>query len=208
MKQSVTAGQFRASGLARSMSSNQSGFSLVEVLVAIVVLSLGMLGAVGMQTTAMQSNREARNQAVATTFARELAEKMRGNKSVATQTTAANNPYLFDTLLTGSSTVATFSVNCFNAGCLTGTDVAAWDVADWQGRVQALLPTPRAKVCFDDAPFDSTGKPRWACTGLGDIAVLKISWTRTNTVGTLEFAASTGVGVPAVVVPLTAGSTQ
>ena len=87
----------------------QSGFSLIEVLVAIVVLSLGMLGAVGMQTTAMQSNREARSQAVATTFSRELAEKMRGNHAIAIQTTASNNPYRFDTTLTGTSSVATFT---------------------------------------------------------------------------------------------------
>ncbi len=191
---------------ARALTAAQSGFSLVEVLVAIVVLSLGMLGAVGMQTTAMQSNREARSQAVATTFARELAEKMRGNKTVAIQTTSANNPYLFDSTLTGTSSVATFTVNCFTTGCPLATDAATWDVADWQGRVQAALPTPRVKVCFDKNPFDSAGMPRWACTDDGDVAVLKMSWTRNNTAGTLTFAASSGV--PVVVVPLTAGSSQ
>ena len=56
----------------------QSGFSLIEVLVAIIILSVGMLGAVGMQATALQSNKETRYQAIATTFGRELAEKMRG----------------------------------------------------------------------------------------------------------------------------------
>lgn len=197
----------QAAAPARSLSAaQQSGFSLIEVLVSILLLSLGMLGAVGMQTTAMQSNREARSQAVATTFARELAEKMRGNHTVAIQTTAANNPYLFDTTLTGTSSVASFSANCFTTGCPTAANVATWDVADWQGRVQAALPTPRVKVCFDDSPFDSSGKPRWACTDNGDVAVLKMSWTRNNTAGTLEFAASSGV--PVVVVPLTAGSSQ
>ena len=196
-----------AAAPAKGPAAAQSGFSLIEVLVAIVVLSLGMLGAVGMQTTAMQSNREARSQAVATTFSRELAEKMRGNHAIAIQTTAVNNPYLFDTTLTGTSSVATFAVNCFTTttGC-SATEAAAWDVSDWQGRVRAALPTPRVKVCFDKNPFDSVGKPRWACTDDGDVAVLKMSWTRNNTAGTLEFAASSGV--PVVVVPLTAGSTQ
>ena len=40
----------------------QQGFSLVEVLVAIVVLSFGLLGMVGMQAFSLQSNREARLQ--------------------------------------------------------------------------------------------------------------------------------------------------
>jgi len=165
-----------------------------------------MLGAVGMQTTALQSNKEARNQAAATTLARELAEKMRGNHTVAIKTTSADNPYIFDSTLVGASTIATPSVNCFTDGCPTVKDAASWDVADWQGRVLAALPTPRVKVCFDQDPFDSTGKPRWACTNTGDIAVLKMSWTRNNTGGILEFAASTGA--PVVVVPLTAGSSE
>lgn len=187
-------------------SISQEGFSLIEVLVAIVILSIGMLGAVGMQSAAMQSNKEARNQAAAVTFARELGERMRGNHTVAIQTTAANNPYLFDTTLTGTSSIATFSVNCFTAGCPIPKDAATWDVADWQTRLQATLPTPRVKVCFDQSPYDSAGVARWACTNDGDLSVVKMSWTSSNTAGTLTFAASTGI--PMVVLPLTAGSSQ
>lgn len=183
----------------------QSGFSLIEVLVAIIILSIGMLGAVGMQAAAMQSNKEARNQATATTFARELAEKMRGNKSVAITTTLAVNPYIFETTLNATFTVATPSTNCFLNGCPLAADIATWDVADWQGRVQTALPTPRVKTCFDQSPFDSSGMPQWACSNSGDIAVLKMGWTRNNTGGTLELASS---GIPLVVLPLTAGSSQ
>ena len=165
-----------------------------------------MLGSVGMQSTAMQSNKESRNQAAAVTFARELGEKMRGNHTVAIQTTAADNPYLFDTTLSGMSSVATFSVNCFTTGCPILKDAAIWDVADWQGRVQATLPTPRVKVCFDKNPYDSAGIARWDCTNDGDLSVLKMSWTSSNTAGSLTFAASTGT--PLVVLPLTAGSSQ
>lgn len=188
-----------------SSRREQSGFSLLEVLIAIIILSIGMLGAVGMQAAALQSNKEARNQATATTFARELAEKMRGNKSVAIQTTTAANPYLFDVTLAGTS-ISPPTPNCFTAACSTPKDAATWDVADWQSRAQDALPSPRIKVCFDQDPFDSVGKPRWACTDDGDIAVLKMSWTRNSTAGTLEFAATTGV--PVVVVPLTAGSSE
>ena len=185
---------------------DQYGFSLIEVLVAIIVLSIGMLGAVGMQSAALQSNKESKNQAAAVTFARELGERMRGNHSVAIKTVASDNPYLFDTSLTGTSSVATFSVNCFTTGCSVPKDAASWDVADWQGRVLAVLPTPRVKVCFDKDPYDSAGIARWACTDDGDVSVLKMSWTSSNTAGSLTFAASTGV--PLVVLPLTAGSSQ
>lgn len=184
----------------------QSGFSLIEVLVAIIVLSVGLLGAVGMQSAALQSNKESKNQAAAVTFARELGERMRGNHGVAIKKVASDNPYLFDTTLTGTSSVATFSVNCFTAGCSVPKDAAAWDVADWQGRVLAVLPTPRIKVCYDKDPYDSAGVARWACTDDGDLSVVKMSWTSSNTAGSLTFAASTGI--PLVVLPLTAGSTE
>ena len=187
-------------------SQNQYGFSLIEVLVAIIILSVGMLGAVGMQSAALQSNKESKNQAAAVTFARELGERMRGNHGVAIKTVASDNPYLFDTTFTGTSSVAAFSVNCFTTGCSVPKDAAAWDVADWQGRVLAILPTPRVKVCFDQNPYDSAGIARWACTNDGDLSVLKMSWTSSNTAGSLTFAANTGV--PLVVLPLTAGSSE
>ena len=187
-------------------NSTQVGFSLIEVLVAIIILSVGMLGAVGMQSAALRSNKESKNLAAAVMFARELGERMRGNHSVAIKTVASDNPYLFDTTLTGTSSVATFNVNCFTAGCSVPKDSATWDVADWQGRVLAALPTPRVKVCFDKDPYDSAGIARWACTNDGNLSVLKMSWTSSNTAGSLTFAANTGV--PMVVLPLTAGSTE
>ena len=190
----------------------EAGFSLIEVLVAIIILSIGMLGAVGMQAAALQSNKETRNQAIATTLGRELAEKMRGNNAIAIKTLAAENPYLFDITLSAPPPMPSGLISCGTTGCTSPLNLATWDVFDWQQRVQAALPSPRVRVCFDGEPFDSAGNARWACSvpagggAGGDVAVLKISWTRSNTAGTLEFAGSSGV--PVVVVPLTAGSPQ
>lgn len=184
----------------------EAGFSILEVLISIVILSFGVLGAVGMQVSAMQANKEARNQATATNFARELAERMRGNHTTAIKTTAADNPYLFDITLASTTAITAPAVNCFTTGCPIVKDAATWDVAEWQTRVKDALPTPRVKVCYDQDPFDAAGKPRWNCTDNGDIAVLKMSWTRSNTAGTLEFAGNSGL--PVIVVPLTAGSSQ
>ena len=187
-------------------SPGQSGFSILEVLIAIIILSIGMLGAVGMQAAALRSNKESRNQATAATFARELAEKMRGNYVVAIKTTATDNPFLLNTTLTGTTTIATPSVNCFNSACTDLKDAAIWDVADWQTRVKDALPTPRVRVCLDSAPFDATGVAKWACTGTGDIMVLKMGWTRNNTKGELEAAnAANDVVPPVVVLPVTPG---
>lgn len=204
-----TVGSLGATPLRRPRSAGvQAGFSILEVLIAIIILSIGMLGAIGMQATALQANKETRNQAIATTFARELAEKMRGNHKVAIRTLAVGvNPYLFDVTLPSTPVVATPATNCFTAACPLLEDAARWDVADWQSRVQRELPTPRVKVCFDQDPFDGEGKSRWACTDTGDIAVLKMSWNRKATDGQLVFT-SQAESLPTLVIPLTAGSSQ
>ena len=53
-----------------SRPAGARGFTLLEVLVAIVVLSFGVLGAVGLQAAALQANREARNQSTAVALGR------------------------------------------------------------------------------------------------------------------------------------------
>jgi type IV pilus assembly protein PilV len=194
----------------------QRGFSLLEVLISIIILSFGLLGMVGMMAKALQANREARLQSSAVNFARELGELMRANKDVGTQTTSATNPYLID--WNSASSVPAAAVNCFTGDCYsnpttTKLAIATFDVREWVTRVNTELPGARVLVCFDDAPFTSGGTAQWACTAGGTVAVIKIGWTRGSTdrslTGTAAFEKSTGSGAapPSVVVPVTAGST-
>lgn len=185
----------------------QRGFSLIEVLVALFVLSIGVLGAVGMQAAALKSNKEVRYQAIAGTFARELAEKMRGNHAVAIKTASASNPYLINTITTPfAGTAPPNSDNCFLSGCADGAVIAAWDMYDWQTRLGVALPTPKVVVCFDATPYTSAGLAQWACSNTGDTVVVKMSWTHSNTAGTLEFASA--ATEPLIILPLTAGSSE
>lgn len=85
--------QFAGGRRAPRRAKCATGFSLVEVLVSIVVLSFGLLGMVGMQAAALQSNREARLQSSAVVLVRELAETIRGNKVEGIKPTASN-PYI------------------------------------------------------------------------------------------------------------------
>lgn len=185
----------------------QRGFTLVEVLVSVVILSIGVLGAVGMQAASLQSNREVRYQVIAASIARELAEKMRGNHIIAVKTTSTDNPYLLDTTLTASSTLTAPTTNCYTTSCPTGLDIAAWDIYDLQVRLKDALPTPRIRICMDTQPFTSAGIAKWDCTAGGNVAMLKLAWNRAGTKGETEFTSQTTT-VPLVVLPLTAGSTE
>lgn len=182
-----------------SRSLRQAGFTLLEVLVSIVVLSFGVLGVVGLQAAALQANKEARYQSAAVALGRELGDLMRGNKDVAINNASASNPYLID--YTG--TLPTANPTC--APCTSQIQVAQFNMRDWLARVSATLPGVHVKVCFDATPYTSSdGVPQWGCTDSGGLAVVKIGWTRQSTdtsSTTLDRAVR-----PVVVLPLIAGS--
>ena len=196
----------------RTFSRTSKGFSLIEVLVAIVILAFGMLGTVGMQAFALQANRDARLQAQATVLARELAEMMRGNKEIAVKTTSTDNPYLVSAM-TMATPVYCMSITNATTGCTTSADVASAEMTDWLTRVAAELPDARVTVCFDGAPFDANGLPQWTCnaTGADEIVYIKIGWTRASTdrsqtgSAALERASDSG-SRPYVIFPVTGGN--
>lgn len=189
------------------------GFTLIEVLVAIIVFSFGLLGMVGMQAFALQANREARIQSQATSLARELAEMMRGNKQIAVLTTTATNPYL-GTFSVGSLTPTTASY-CLSvsSSCSNTTDIASAEMTEWLSRVDSILPGARISVCFDGTPYDANGLPQWTCTPgtVNDMVFIKIGWTQSSTdrskSGSAAFnQASDTNSRPNLVLPVTSGS--
>ncbi len=201
------------------------GFSLVEVLISVVVLTFALLGAAGLQVASLQATRESRLQAAGVRYGQELAELMRSNKNTAVKLTASANPYIYNSVTSTLSSpgcgypglAACATAGTKNAG-ITSSAVAERDVYEWAERVKSDLPGARILVCEDSAPYDGDGLPQWACSGTGGTLVLKIGWTRNNTLrgatGTDAVNTSnTNTGAfdkalrPSVIFPLIAGST-
>lgn len=190
------------------------GFTLIEVLVSIVVLSFGVLGMVGLQASSLQATRETRQQSASVRLAKELAQLMRGNQAIAVQADASKNPYLVD--YSGGTRTAP-AANCFTSdACQTSvpsdsqTKVATWEVDDWLSRVDQELPGARVKVCFDATPYASDGLPQWDCSDTGGVAIVKIGWTqrRFNSASSTTDEVLDQATRPSVVLPLTAGHTS
>ena len=191
--------------------NKQNGFSLIEVLISIIILSFGLLGMVGLQAAAIQSNRDARLQSTAMTQATELAEMMRGNKDVALLT--ASNPYLgdFSSPLAPNTTSYCLNADPATTPCATSVTFADGQMTEWLSRVDSDLPGARVSICVDAAPYDGAGLPRWPCTppvaGSTAPVVIKIGWTRGST-----DKAKTGAALldratrPGIVLTITPGS--
>lgn len=190
----------------------ETGFSMIEVLISIIVLTIGLLGMVGIQAASLRANREARLQSSAMVLARELADMLRGNKQVGIRTTA--NPYLFELTSPLQAVTPSFCLNVASGRCADNTEVANAQITEWLARLDAELPGARVVSCIDAAPFDEVGLPQWSCTapvaGVVGSVVIKIGWTRGATdrsaTGTaaLDLAANAG-SLPGIVLPVTAG---
>jgi type IV pilus assembly protein PilV len=184
------------------------GFTLLEVLVSVIILTLGILGAVSLQTVAFQNNREARLQATATKFAAEIADAMRANKSVGQNTTASANPYLVDYSYSPSTapTFPSITEECDTENCTSALNVAKWEIRSILERIHSELPYARTRVCVDDNPYDTSGKARWSCTGTGDFISIKLGWgARDFSTGKVETSQSDTV-LPKIVFLSRAGS--
>jgi len=94
-------------------SQKQSGISLIEILVSIVIVCFGLLGVAGLLTTGLKSTQESQYRTQASFLAYDMADRMRSNRQVA---------------LSGESKT---SVTATNA-------IAVSDKTDWQTTVSAL----------------------------------------------------------------------
>lgn len=74
------------------MKRNQAGVGLVEVLVALIILSVAVLGFVALQVRALASSQEASLNLQATTLARDLSERIRMNREGLLEYRSEANP--------------------------------------------------------------------------------------------------------------------
>lgn len=105
-----------------------NGFSLIEVLFAVFVLSLGILGIAALQTISKQSNFEAIQRTTATMLANDIIERMRANPDSLASYVQSAQPVTTST--EPSPACNTDTVTC------SGTQLAAHDLWEWQ---QAIL---------------------------------------------------------------------
>lgn len=158
----------------------QAGTSMIEVLVAIVVVSIGLLGVAGVQLAGMRNTYSSKQRSLATELAQDLADRIRANQTDFA-TGAYNQPA---TAPYATSRNASCVVGA--AGSAIGTPVAcaagalaADDLAEWQAQISRLLGNAAGIVCRDasnqEGRYDGTSITP-ACTDSGDTYAIKIWW--------------------------------
>ncbi len=98
---------------------HQRGVGMIEILVALIVLAIGVLGFVALQYRAMQASAESTSRVQAITIARDLAERIRVNR---------NSFSIYQDEIKKPADQKTFKTNCVTTNC-NDTDLADFDVA-------------------------------------------------------------------------------
>lgn len=109
----------------------QKGFTLLEVLVAMVVLAIGLLGLASLQSTAMQFASSAYLRSQAANFAYDMADRMRVNRQA-----ALNGDY---------NDVAFVTPTCVSPLTPTGT-IDEQDEQAWQNTLACTLPLGTGRI--------------------------------------------------------------
>jgi len=124
----------------RDFRRKEAGFTLIEVLITVAVMSFALLGLAGLQITALKNNQSAHQRAQATLLAYDAADRMRGNRNEA----LAGN---YDTLITDPAP--------------SGTSMLATDVASWKNALAATLPSGNGSIATDTATGIVTILVQW-----------------------------------------------
>jgi type IV pilus assembly protein PilV len=139
-------------------SIKQRGFTMVEVLVALVVLAIGLLGIAALYLNSLQSGRTAIYRTQAVNLAADLADRIRSNRTAQ----AAYGTLFAD--------AAVEVAGCYTTGGCIDTDLASSDLARWKGTLAQVLPNGEGQVVVI-APV-AAGEPanyvvtvRWAEVG-------------------------------------------
>lgn len=115
---------------AQSAAAGARGFSLLEVMIALIVLSVGLLGIAGLQTFSLQFNHQSYERTQATVFISEIFDRMMANPAAA-RAGAYDSVAPADT----SSSYSAYG-NCPTTGCASTGELAIYDLFIWKTAIE------------------------------------------------------------------------
>lgn len=143
------------------------GFTLVEVLVALLVLAIGIAGAAAAQVAATRTRHDTMLMSAAVQLAAGLAGHIRANPS------ASYAQFDYHAGRDGPPSPASFC-----DGRCDSTQMAEADLAELRSTLHANFPGGRALVCRDARVWDEARKAlAWDCAAAAQAPlVIKLGW--------------------------------
>lgn len=118
------------------ISKRQQGFTLLEVMVALLVFSIGLLGLASLQVSGLSFNRSAYERTQANYLAYDILDKMRANRTAANDGSYDN---AFGDYPSALSCVGS-TANC------SAANMAQADIYQWKNELGTLLASGKGSV--------------------------------------------------------------
>jgi type IV pilus assembly protein PilV len=114
----------------RFPTRSSRGFSLLEVMVALLVLSIGLLGLAGLQTFSLKFNHQSYERTQATLLIYDIMDRITANPLAA-------RAGVFDSVPVGAAaSTYTASPSCQTSGCAPN-DLASYDLNSWKLQLES-----------------------------------------------------------------------
>ena len=128
-----------------------NGFTLLEVMIAMVIFAVGMLGLAGIQSISLQNEHASYSRSQAILLAYEMADKLKANPG-------GSINYVVDA---NTTTIAGYSDStmCTANNC-TITNIVDYDIGLWKEAVSTLLPGGQASIT-NPTPLNHTITVHW-----------------------------------------------
>lgn len=114
---------------------SQAGVTMIEVLIAVLVLAIGLLGMAAMQMQAVKLNHSAYLRTQASVLAYDISDRIRANDDLA---------------------IAGRYDRALDAAIPTATDLPSQDIAQWVDNIRTTLPSGNGSIVRNGRVFTIT----------------------------------------------------
>lgn len=136
----------RYANIEQTRKSRQSGYSLLEVLIAMAITSVGLFGLAGMQAVGLNNNHSAYHRSQATVMAYDIADRMRANLS-------SIDNYLTSHMTLAQARTMGATVGCKSTSGCTSVQMARNDLIDWDTELNSVLPGATGTITLTDGIY-------------------------------------------------------
>lgn len=123
------------------------GVGLIEVLVALLVISIGVLGMAGLQSRSLQHNQVAYVRSQAVIMANDMMDRIRANRSLAESTSSyvsSKSQHLAD-----GCTEDYYPDTCETGSC-SSAELAEYDLRQWKFQIACQLPEAEGSIAIEN----------------------------------------------------------
>jgi type IV pilus assembly protein PilV len=129
-----------------------AGLTLVEILITLVIVSIGLLGVAGLHSYSMRNNYDALMRSHASALVSEITDRMRVNRNL---------------VYTGGASEYQIAITDAAPAVVTGSSQAVRDVAQWLGTLAAQLPNGDGRIAINQVTRVVTIEVQWGERGDG-----------------------------------------